>query len=308
MAGIDPAADWGLPGHALPEGQIDFALRAGGEGNTGELIVERLRADGGGVHVDAHGRSDFGGHGDAVVHATVASLAGIGRAGVQLPNVDELDGRIAARRHARARRATGRALEARVHGERLWVRHDKMKATAQTFAATATIGPGRPMRVRARGARPRRRRRASRQAHAAADHAGAHAGADDGRAARCASASPARRRCPTAPTRASPRARRSARRRSTPRSRRCRSRAASGTSCSPSRRTCSVTGTADDAAPRRQRRRRAPRASRCASAATSSPPTPPSTRLRSPAPGGWLGVALGGARARLLARSRSTSG
>ena len=48
----------------------------------------------------------------------------------------------------------------------------------------ATIGPGAPHARAHRGARPRRRRRAGREAHAAADHAGAHGGADDGRAAR----------------------------------------------------------------------------------------------------------------------------
>jgi hypothetical protein len=116
-AGIDPGADWA----EAPHGAIDFALRAGGTAKGGEVAVERIQADGGGVHVRAHGHSDFAGRGAGVVHATVDSLARLEELGVRLGAVEELDGHVAVDATL-GRDGGGPRIDARVRAGELVVR------------------------------------------------------------------------------------------------------------------------------------------------------------------------------------------
>ncbi len=145
-AGIDPGADWA----ELPHGVVDFALRAGGTTKGGEVVVEHIAADGGGVHVHARGHSDFGGHGAGVVHATVESLARLDQIGVRLGAVEELGGRLAIDATL-GRDGAGPRIDARLRAGDLRLRHGKLRATAGAISARATMGPGRPMHVQLDG-------------------------------------------------------------------------------------------------------------------------------------------------------------
>ena len=142
VAGIDPAADW----QGLPRGDVSLALRAGGTTKAGEVTLERLAADAGALHVHGEGHSDFRGRGQGVVRASIDSLAQLGALGVKLPDVGELDGRVALTATL-GRDARGPRLEAHVGGERLWLRRGRMRVRAAALSAQATLGPGRPIHV-----------------------------------------------------------------------------------------------------------------------------------------------------------------
>lgn len=139
-AGLDPAADW----RGLPPGRVDFEVRGNGLRDAGELVLERLACDGAGIHVAAHGHSDFAGHGNGALVATVASLERLGDVGVHLDGVDELDGALALTA-ALGSDAHGTRLDGRARGERLWIRHGRFKAKARRLDAALLVRPGSPM-------------------------------------------------------------------------------------------------------------------------------------------------------------------
>ncbi|HEY2744569.1 MAG TPA: hypothetical protein VGL86_08095, partial [Polyangia bacterium] len=147
-AGIDPGADWAGP----PRGELGFALRAGGTSKSGEVMVERLAADGAGVHVRAHGHSDFRGQGAGVLHASIDSLARLGDLGVGLGGADRLDasdglaGRVDLDATL-ARDGAGPRLDARLRGVGLGMRRGKLRLAAGALVARAIVGLGRPMHV-----------------------------------------------------------------------------------------------------------------------------------------------------------------
>jgi autotransporter translocation and assembly factor TamB len=145
-AGLDPAADWG----EMPRGEINFEIAGGGVRNDGDLRVERLDGHGGGITVAARGHSDFGGHGEGVVRASIDSLARLGDIGVRVGGVDELDGRVRLVANL-GRDDAGPRLDASVRGDDLWMRHGRLKTKARLVEAHAVVGPKRPMHVRLGG-------------------------------------------------------------------------------------------------------------------------------------------------------------
>jgi autotransporter translocation and assembly factor TamB len=141
-AAIDPAADWGQ----LPPGRVDFEVAGAGARRQGAIRVERLVGDGGGIHVRAHGASDFAGHGDAVVRASIDSLARLGEIGVRVGGVDELDGRV--QLDARlGRDQAGPRVDGSVRADGVWLRQGRWKTTARLVEAHGSGGPARAMHV-----------------------------------------------------------------------------------------------------------------------------------------------------------------
>lgn len=143
-AGLDPAADWGQ----LPPGSIDFALSGGGARRQGEIVVERLAGQGGGLRVEAAGRSDFAGRGRGTVRASIDSLRRLGALGVRVDGLDELDGRV--RLTARlAGDGAGPRFDGHVRLDGLWLRHGRAKAKARVVEVDLHGAEARPMHVAA---------------------------------------------------------------------------------------------------------------------------------------------------------------
>lgn len=143
-AGLDGARDW----QGLPPGRLDFDVRSDGTGRDGrgEIVVERLAADGGAVRLWAHGRSDLSGHGDGQARLAVDSLARLAALGVPLGGLERVDGALRARVWL-ARDGAGPSLRAHVDATRLVAERDGTRGQAAAVAGDVTVGAGRPARV-----------------------------------------------------------------------------------------------------------------------------------------------------------------
>ncbi|MDB4966365.1 MAG: hypothetical protein JWN44_2054 [Myxococcales bacterium] len=142
-SGLDPGLDW----RNMPRGQIDLALAGAGVRNEGAMVLERLLALADGVRVEGQGHSDFRGHGDGELRASLDSLARIGDMGVRVDGVDELDGRVAVTATL-GRDAAGPRVDATVRAGGLWMRHGRLKTKARMLEAHAQLGPTRPLTLR----------------------------------------------------------------------------------------------------------------------------------------------------------------
>ena len=142
---IDPAADWGLPGHPLPHGASTWRCAPAARGKQGEIIVERL--DGGRRRQCTSrrtGAATSAGAATLVRRRRSTSLAAFGDVGMRVDGLDELDGRVAVDATL-GRDAAGPRLQARVRGDGLALRHDHLSATVRRGRGAGDGGPGRPM-------------------------------------------------------------------------------------------------------------------------------------------------------------------
>ena len=136
--------DW----HGLsPPGRIELALHGRGDRDGGELVVERLSATSAGIAVEAQGHSDFAGHGDGTLRASLDSLARLGGMGVRLDGVDELDGAVRLSAEL-GRDARGPRLTSELHADRLWLRKGHLKTKVGALVARMTLATSQAMTVR----------------------------------------------------------------------------------------------------------------------------------------------------------------
>ncbi len=142
--GLDPAAAW----RGAPAGQLQLSLRGKGgpnEAGGGELIVERLRARAAGIKLEAHGRSDFLGHGAGALTASVESLARLQSLGVPV-TIKQLDGALALQATL-GRDATGPRVDATARLSRLQLTQATAHVKLQSLLAKVSWAAKKPATV-----------------------------------------------------------------------------------------------------------------------------------------------------------------
>lgn len=140
--GLDPAAIWS----GAPAGKLQLSLRGQGAPDGGEVIVERLRAALAGVRLDAHGQSDFAGHGTGAMTASIDSLTRLTPLGVLPPELRQLDGAVAVEATL-ARDAKGPRVAGTARLSRLKLRQAATSVTLRSAVAHGSWAAGKPATV-----------------------------------------------------------------------------------------------------------------------------------------------------------------